>query len=290
MVNLADLDTVFLVPCKHCAQLMQETERFCPFCGKDQSASVQEPMDHALPKKASNDEVDFDLGLVHPSDYWQKEILEAGNEKRWTGNYRLVIGIVAGLMALLVFALVHDDFYLGKQSEESKLKTFRANVEQVQRALSRGDLSAAERVLDALEADYAEAPSVQELREAFDRRVQEQTARQESARQEQAAKEEQSARQEQAARQEQTAKQEQSAKQEQAAKQEQTAKQEQRREPDVKASKAAEPGRPSSRSVQAPLVPASAPAVGPGPEISATDSKEKECNEALRAMALCPTR
>jgi hypothetical protein len=237
MVNLADLDTVFLVPCKHCAQLMQETERFCPFCGKDQSASAQEPVGHALPKKASNDEVDFDLGLVHPSDYWQKEILEAGESKRWAGDYRLVIGIVAGLMALLVFALVHDDFYLGRQREETKLKAFRANVEQVQRALSRGDLSAAERVLDVLEADYAEAPSVQELREAFDRRVQEQAARQA-----------------------------------------------QPREADVKAaSKAAEPEKTATRSVQAPLAPDAS-------QTGVADPKESGCNEALRAMALCPTR
>ncbi len=34
-----DLDTAYLVPCKHCAELMQEWDLFCPFCGKDQTVT-----------------------------------------------------------------------------------------------------------------------------------------------------------------------------------------------------------------------------------------------------------
>jgi hypothetical protein len=87
-----------------------------------------------------------------------------------------VIGIVAALV-LLVLALVHD--YLDKQSEADKLRQFQANVEQVQSALSRGDLSAAKRVLDVLDAERADDPGVKELRQAFDRQAQEQAAKRE---------------------------------------------------------------------------------------------------------------
>jgi hypothetical protein len=43
MVKLDDLDTSFLVPCKRCKELLQESERVCPFCGKDQT-SGDEPV------------------------------------------------------------------------------------------------------------------------------------------------------------------------------------------------------------------------------------------------------
>ncbi len=39
MVNLADQDTSFLVPCRHCSDLLPEQERICPHCGKDQTVA-----------------------------------------------------------------------------------------------------------------------------------------------------------------------------------------------------------------------------------------------------------
>lgn len=40
MVSFSDLDTAFLKPCARCGELLQDHERFCRFCGKDQNLAV----------------------------------------------------------------------------------------------------------------------------------------------------------------------------------------------------------------------------------------------------------
>jgi RNA polymerase subunit RPABC4/transcription elongation factor Spt4 len=195
MVNQADLDSSLSVPCRHCAALLQKRERFCPFCGEDQfdsdgavdGRSAVEPErstsaggGNLVPTSAATEEANSEIGLARPA-LRQQEVLEGGGSGRRAGRYALpnrwVIGIVAALV-LLVLALVHDT-YLDKQSEADKLRQFQANVEQVQSALSRGDLSAAKRVLDVLDAERADDPGVKELRQAFDRQAQEQAAKRE---------------------------------------------------------------------------------------------------------------
>lgn len=198
MVNLAELDTAFLVPCKHCAELLQEGERFCPTCGKDQSDAngagitrldappergtsgagaalapiavestvmprqeAQEALGHHIPASAAKEEFNSEIGRVRPSTFWQKEVLGGGGPEHWAARSvnpkLLMIGILATLVVLLLFAVVHDHFYLDQQSEPSALPEFRANGRQGQRASSRGDLGAAEGVLEPA-APPAQAP------------------------------------------------------------------------------------------------------------------------------------
>ena len=290
MANLADLDKAYLVPCKHCAEPMHEWELFCPFCGKDQTATeaagakwladpepgpdpyapgpaeealaamaVQStampqqeawvPIAHPNPTSAANEDVNAEVGLVRPGAIWQSEAPGGGGPEQAAGGNsstrgRWLIGIGATLLVLLLLALVHDHFYVDKQAEAVRLREFKANVQQVQGALSQDDLSAAERVLDALNAEHATDPGVQKLREVFDRRVQEQVAKREALR------------------------------------------------------AATPPKAPPVRGVagavaptaQAPVAPEAPVAALPAPEIGMAESKEKVCNEALAALALCAMR
>lgn len=195
MVNQADLDSSLSVPCRHCAALLQKRERFCPFCGEDQfdldgavdarsavgpERSTSAGGGNLVPTSAAKEEANSEIGLARPA-LRQQEVQGGGGSGRRAGRYaisnRWVIGIVAALV-LLVLALVHD-IYLDKQSEAGKLRQFNANLEQVQSALSRGDLSAAKRVLDVLDAGHADDPGMKELRQAFDRRAQEEAAKRE---------------------------------------------------------------------------------------------------------------
>ena len=284
MVNLADLDTTFLVPCKHCDQLLPEGERFCPFCGKDQTVAdgaleaswdaeleriasggaaaptpvaresafmplqeEQEAYGAPVPTSAPKEEAEPEVDLVRPGAFWQKEVLEGGGPEDWAERpaspSRLVIGIVAALVALFLLAVGYDHFSADKPSEPARLREFRANVEQMQSALSRGDLGAAERVLHVLDAEYANAPGVQELREAFDRRVQEKAAKQQPP-----------------------------------------------GDAATKAAKALAPGEPAAPPARAPLPSAAPVAASPAPGTGVAEPKEKECNAALAALALCANR
>jgi hypothetical protein len=282
MVNLAELDTSFLVPCRHCAALLQEWERFCPSCGKEQSVAddagdarsavepgrgtsargealapiaadsailpwqeVREAIGHPVPKSAA-EEVNSEIGLVRPGAFWQKEVLAGRGSEHWAGSSvtrnRLLISIVA-VLVLLALALALDHAYLDKHKESDKLRQFEANVAQVQSALSRGDLSAAGRLLNVLDADHADDPGVQALREAFDRRVLEQAA-----------------------------------------------KRAQLRDAALKASKALGFDEPAAPPAQAPSPPKPPMVARPAPGIGVADPKGKECNETLVALALCPKR
>lgn len=285
MVNFADLDTSFLVPCKHCAELLQEGERFCPSCGKDQTVTddagvarsdvepergtsagsealaptaveyalmprqqTQAAFGHPVPTSAANEEVHSEGGVVRPGAFRQKEVPAGGGPEPGAGSSvtrsRLLIGIAALLVVLLLLAVVHDHFYVDTQSEVGKLQEFRANVEQVQSALSRGDLGAAQRVLSTLGADRANDPGVQQLRQELARRMQEQAG-----------------------------------------------KQEQPGDAALKASRALGLGEPAAPPAQAPLPPQAPKVAMPAPPaIGVADPKRKECDEALAALALCPNR
>ncbi|RZL96432.1 MAG: hypothetical protein EOP82_00660 [Variovorax sp.] len=186
MAKLHDLDSSVLVPCRHCSALLQMRERFCPFCGEDQSVAQDavDAVDTVPAIEADSEEVKSEIGLVRPGALWQQELPTFDGPVQEPGrpfiSNRLMLGIVAALV-LLVAALVHD-IYLDRQHEAARLREFSTNVERTKNALGRGDLSGAQRVLEALDADHADDPGVQELRTALDRRVQEQAARREQLR------------------------------------------------------------------------------------------------------------
>lgn len=263
-MNLADLDTSFLVPCRHCAELMQEGVRVCPSCGKDQFAAAgeaQRASGRQVRTRATKAKIDSEIDLAGPGTSRQKEPLGGGGPEHWARksviSTRSVIGIAAALVVVLLGAVVHDHFLVDRQgeSEVDEVRKLRANVEQVKSALSRGDLGTAKRLLNVVDADHANAPGVQELRQEFDRRMQEQATGQEKV-----------------------------------AEQEQPAKQEQLGDTAPKASRALGLNEPPAAPAQAPS-PAAMPVVAiPAPEIGVADPKEKECNEALAALALCAGR
>lgn len=138
-----------------------------------------EPVAYPVATIAAKEEIDPEVGLVRPGAIWPHDAPAGGGPAnvaggRSTTRARVLIGIAAALLVLLGLALAHDHFYATQQqADDGGLREFRANVEQLQGALNRGDLGAAEGVLDALEARHANDPAVQELRMAFDRRVQE---------------------------------------------------------------------------------------------------------------------
>ncbi|MEJ8821610.1 zinc ribbon domain-containing protein [Variovorax humicola] len=214
MVNLADFsDTSLLEPCKHCGELLQERERFCPFCGTDRTGAdgardprydvevaiehgvgrslatyevdyplmdPQEPSDvtsHPVPSTAIMEEVGSNVGFVRPGVPWRRNAAGEGRvdwaDSGITPN-RLVLGIAASLVGLLAFAFAFDHFYLDKQREDAKLREFKMNVEMVRSALKSGDLVVAERGLEVLDTDHANNPTVQSLQQTLDRKLQEQ--------------------------------------------------------------------------------------------------------------------
>uniref|UniRef100_UPI001BD55730 zinc ribbon domain-containing protein n=1 Tax=Variovorax sp. dw_954 TaxID=2720078 RepID=UPI001BD55730 len=215
MVNLADFsDTSFLEPCKHCGELLQERERFCPFCGTDRTGEegardprfdvevaiehgtgralapyeidypLMDPQDphevgsHPVPSTAIMEEVGSSVGFVRPGVPWRQGTPADEGRVDWADSpvtpNRLILGIGAALVALLGFAFAYDHFYLDKQRDAAKLREFKANVEAVRGALKEGDLVAAERKLDLMDVDYANNPTVQALQQALDRQLQEQ--------------------------------------------------------------------------------------------------------------------
>jgi hypothetical protein len=281
MDNLADMDTSFLVPCKRCTALLQEQERVCPFCGRDQSIADDAddraddagtaigPLRGAFPGREALSLVAANAELgIPPATFWQREVVgfRRSGATHWAGNSvipgRLVVSVMVAL-ALAALALSFDHLYLDKDSEAVKQREFGVNVERAQSALNRGDLPAAERVLDVLDTDHADSPNVQALREKFDERAQQQAA-----------------------------------------------KHDQLRDAAQKAAKAlglseppASPASPARPVPQAPppprlptvsAVPAPAPVPAPvtvvptpAPQTAAADSKDKECSDALAALALC---
>ncbi|SEB25716.1 hypothetical protein [Variovorax sp. YR216] len=206
----------FSVPCKHCAALLHPQERICPFCSYDQGAPTEEVDGlHALSEFESPDTLpplDDDQTLIMPrrtrqkaaagravvaapaapialragrpaytapDTLWQKEEPARSRPMRWIGG--LAVSLVAA-MVLFALTLALDYFYFDKRTEPGKARAFQSDIAQVRAALGRGDLSAAERTLDSLDADYSDNPTLQPLREELDRRLQEQETRREQLR------------------------------------------------------------------------------------------------------------
>jgi len=203
----------FSVPCKHCAALLHPQERICPFCGYDQGAPAEDvdglralsefespdtlpPLDDEqtliMPRRTSQKAAAGRAVVAAPAapitlrpprpapdTFWQEEEPPRAGPMRWIGG--LAISFVAAV-ALFALTLVVDYYYFDKRSEPGKARAFQADIAQVRAALGRGDLGTAERTLDSLDADYAENPTLQPLREELDRRLQEQESRREQLR------------------------------------------------------------------------------------------------------------
>ncbi|MGJ7507494.1 zinc ribbon domain-containing protein [Variovorax sp. GT1P44] len=276
MENVANPHSTSPVTCKHCAALLQEGDRFCRFCGTDQTLPLivakakwtggralapievdfsdtiqpdQESIGNLVLTRAINDEESSEIGQVRPGAFWQQEVAGGGAPRHWAGSAAVPIRLVTAIVATLVVlaaALLFDHFYLDSESDAGRQREFKSNVAQVQSALSRGDLAAAERVLDELEVDHSDDPAVQSLRESFEQGLQAQADRREQL--QNAAK---------------------------------------------KASSALGTAAPTAPA--APIPPAAPASVSQAPPktdappraISVADPKEKECNEALAALALC---
>lgn len=202
MSSSAPLDS-YEVQCVKCFSPLKGGERFCAVCGWDQEPWLPEP---ERPQAA---EVDLDLNLdasdtlppppddtEAPKDpaasagglalldaavlpgagaagappLWQQEANDAAGPARWARRVPALLVSLAVALGVVALALVVDHFYFDKQSEFGRLREFKAGMVQVRAALKRGDLPAAERLLDALDADHADDLGVQKLREELDQR------------------------------------------------------------------------------------------------------------------------
>ncbi len=156
-------------PCRRCAALLYGSVKFCPYCGAEAFA-VSGPGDPP-------EDVAAELAHIVPASLgWPEELHGAPDpDARRT---RSAIGRGAALLAL-VLALVLGYLYFNRQGETDRSREFAMKLEQVQSALSRGDLNAAERALVALVATHPNEPGVQALKTQLDQRVREQMARRE---------------------------------------------------------------------------------------------------------------
>lgn len=200
--------------------MLQAGNRFCPFCFEDQLATlgaddarpsikpgrgvaaedetrapvvidfadtVQADAEEVIhipgPTGAANEQADLEIGLVRPGALWQTQGQGGGGKARWAARIatppRMVVAIASALVLIGLASLGLERAYFDDRDEAGRLQAFRADVERVQGALDRGDLGAAEQGLAALDAEHADDPGVEALRDAFDRRVQEQAARRE---------------------------------------------------------------------------------------------------------------
>ena len=215
IANQRELDPSFSVPCRRCAGLLQEWNRFCPFCLEDQFAPVDTDVATTMrPKRADsapgqsngNTGLDF-IDTLHPfaaevvdlSDAAVKASIARTNARTdaemslaHTSDYwqTEVLGLgskrhwaarwasgerVLGLA--LTLALLAVVFFGLKHGYFETLRPFRVDTERVQTALNRGDLSSAVQLLDALESQHPDDAGVRSLREALDLRIQERSVR-----------------------------------------------------------------------------------------------------------------
>lgn len=246
-----DLDTAYLVPCKHCAEQMHEWDLFCPFCGKDQTATdgaadarsdvepeygisgagggvalapiavesavmpqpeAQEAIGHPFPTIAAKEEIISEVGLVRPSAYRHEEVLGGSGPEPGAGSSVTRSRWLIGIAAALLTLLL-----LAVVHDHFYLDQ-QSQAGKLREA--RGD--------------------VEQVQSVPDRPAQEQAANQE-----------------------------------------------QPGDPSLKAFKALGLAEPAARPVQAPLPPVAPVAAPPAREIGVAEPKEKECNEALAALALC---
>jgi hypothetical protein len=176
--GLANSEQDFSVPCQRCAAQLYGRVKFCPYCGEDASLTFG-----ASATDEIQEDVDAEPARFVPAPFEWQEVAPAHAVAPRPGAVlkRSAIGAVAALV-LLVLALALGYLYVDKQHETDRSREFSAKLAQAQGALSRGDLSAAERALVVLVSAHPDHPGVQDLRNELDRRVREQDAKREQLR------------------------------------------------------------------------------------------------------------
>jgi hypothetical protein len=113
MVNLADQDTSFLVPCRHCGDLLPEQDRICPHCGKDQRVAPVDGGAGTAPSGLAPDEDAPDPFATArgPSDFTAAaglgpHVADDGAARR----RRKAIGIAALIAGVLLLGMAYDRY------------------------------------------------------------------------------------------------------------------------------------------------------------------------------------
>ncbi|HSV58966.1 MAG TPA: hypothetical protein VLJ19_08725 [Variovorax sp.] len=161
-------DTQSLLPCKRCAELLQEGDRFCRYCGQDQlepdvdelfdveparatfaGAKARAPLaakskpsqGRAAGARALQADVEIKPDLAFPGAVWQRQADRGRADDApidWSNRSispsRLALGISAALLLALALVLVHD-LYVEWQGEPGAKQSLKENVEQVQGAV-----------------------------------------------------------------------------------------------------------------------------------------------------------
>ena len=213
IANPRELDPSFSVPCRRCAGLLQEWNRFCPFCLEDQFPPVDADTDadgdaaSATPSSrnnsASNGNSDL-AGLefvdtVHPAaaELFPFSTPAGGAPNAWKdtdllqaqpSGHRKTALLGVGSKALWTAHLSPKKLKTGiavllvslavglvglKESYFESRGAVKITIEQVQTALNRGDLSSAVQLLDAIESKHLDDSGVQSLRDALNLRIRE---------------------------------------------------------------------------------------------------------------------
>ena len=119
MVNLADQDTSFLVPCRHCGDLLPEQERICPHCGKDQTvapgkggAGAASFVSPATPGMPSDDDGAPDpfAAARGPNDFTAAGLGPHAADDGAARRRRKAIGIVALIAGVLLLGMAYDRY------------------------------------------------------------------------------------------------------------------------------------------------------------------------------------
>jgi hypothetical protein len=119
MVNLADQDTSFLVPCRHCGDLLPEQERICPHCGKDQTvapakggAGAAPFVSPASPGLPSDDDGATDpfAAARGPNDFTAAGLGPHAVDDGAARRRRKAIGIVALIAGVLLLGMAYDRY------------------------------------------------------------------------------------------------------------------------------------------------------------------------------------
>lgn len=115
MVNLADQDTSFLVPCRHCGDLMPEQDRICPHCGKDQKAAFEQRSDGVGARVSGGSPGDGDvpdlLATAPGTDGFApggpgSPLADDGSARR----RRKAFGVVALIAGVLLLGMAYDRY------------------------------------------------------------------------------------------------------------------------------------------------------------------------------------
>jgi hypothetical protein len=181
-----DSDTSFLVPCVHCDALIQEGERFCPFCKKDQRPSGGIPDRPGARTTSRGDASDGSQGAgwlgprgagfpAVAADTQPSALDEPGRTRRRPAL--VVAGALVALVAVVYLLVLGIDHLAGRTEEAARRQLVEATTVQLRAALDRGDLTGAARALEVLGTAQATDPDVRALKAVFDQRIAEQTLR-----------------------------------------------------------------------------------------------------------------